>query len=63
MSHSAELVSPRIADELCAMQSNLISIENICNKNSALCSIAQIREYLREFETEYENILVYYSGA
>jgi hypothetical protein len=41
------------------MQSNLISIENILNKNSALCSIANIREYLREFKAEFENILGY----
>jgi hypothetical protein len=69
--HSAEFFSPRIANELRAMQSNLISIENIFNKNSALCniagshdsglfSIANIREYLREFEAEFENILGYY---
>jgi hypothetical protein len=43
MSHSAEFFSPRIADELCAMQSNLSSIEHIFNKNSALCCIARGR--------------------
>jgi hypothetical protein len=76
MKHSAEFFSPRIADELRAMQSNLISIENVCNKHramlhsaaalcnniagsydSALCSKAHIREYLREFEAECKNIL------
>jgi hypothetical protein len=72
--HSAEFFSPRIADELRTMQSNLISIENIFNKHSALCkkagsnystlcSIAHIHEYLREFADELENILGYYSGA
>jgi hypothetical protein len=96
MLHSAEFFfPPRIADELRAVQSNLISIENIFNKHSALCcivrsrlsamlysgesslrtmqqrgshdstlcSIAHIRKYLREFETEFENILGYYAGA
>jgi hypothetical protein len=47
--------SLRIANDPRAMQSNLISIENIFNKHSALCSIAHIREYLREFKTEFEN--------
>jgi hypothetical protein len=42
------------------MQSSLISIENICNKNK---NIANIREHLREFEKEFENILGCYSGA
>jgi hypothetical protein len=28
-----------------------------------LFSIANIRDYLREFEAEFENILGYYSGA
>jgi hypothetical protein len=50
-------------DELRAMQSYLISIENILIKNSAKCSIAHNREYLCEFETEFENILGCYSGA
>jgi hypothetical protein len=74
MLHSAECFSPRIAYELRAMQSKLISIENIFNKNaalcciagshdSALCSIAHIHEFLHEFETEFENILRCYSGA
>jgi hypothetical protein len=67
------------------MQYNLISIENMFLKNSALCciarsrlsamlhsreswlhamySIAHIRKYLREIETEFENILWCYSGA
>jgi hypothetical protein len=31
--------------------------------DSARCSIAHIREYFREFETEFENILGCYSGA
>jgi hypothetical protein len=66
LQHSAEskkfsLDSP--ISEFRAMQSNLISKENIFNKNSALCSIAHIHEYLRKFETELENILGYYSGA
>jgi hypothetical protein len=73
MLHSVEFFSPRIADKLRALHSNLISIENSLNKNSThaiihsgeswlvLCSIAHIREYLREFETELENILGYYS--
>jgi hypothetical protein len=93
MLHSAEFFSTRIADELRAMQFNLISKENIFNKNSALCCMERIRlsaiagshnsalyniagshdsalcsmthncEYLREFGTEFENILGYYSGA
>jgi hypothetical protein len=43
MQHRAEFFSPSIADELRAMQSNLISIENMFNKNSALCCIARSR--------------------
>jgi hypothetical protein len=40
------------------------ALSNIAGSHdSALCSIAHIREYLREFETEFENILGYYSGA
>jgi hypothetical protein len=45
------------------MQSNQISLENIFSKHSAQCSIAHIREFLREFEAEFENILGCYSGA
>jgi hypothetical protein len=36
MQHSAEFFSPRIADELRAMQSSLISIEKFFNKNSVI---------------------------
>jgi hypothetical protein len=41
MLHSEEFFSPRMANKLCAMHSNLISIENIFNKHFALCWIAR----------------------
>jgi hypothetical protein len=72
MLHSAEFFLQELPTDstLC----NLTSNENIFNKNSALCciagshdsalcSIAHIRECLLEFEAEFENILGYYSGA
>jgi hypothetical protein len=39
-------------------------LRNIAGSHdSALCRTAHICEYLRELETECENILEYYSGA
>jgi hypothetical protein len=39
------------------------SVNWLCAMQFLLCAMQHIREYIREFEPEFENILWYYSGA